>query len=54
MTSAGDDASVQEYQRDAAVRRARGEFVRGVSGFGTPSAIPTFRQSPRAITFSSR
>ncbi|MBI1417504.1 MAG: glutathione S-transferase [Limimaricola sp.] len=33
MIKAGDDASVQEDQSDAANRRARGEFVRGVSGF---------------------
>ncbi len=33
MTRRGDDASVQEDQKDAAARRGRGEFVRGVSGF---------------------
>ena len=33
MTDRRADASVQENQADAAERRARGEFVRGVSGF---------------------
>ena len=33
MITAGNDPSVQEDQSDAAARRARGEFVRGVSGF---------------------
>lgn len=33
MIKARDETSIQEDQRDAAARRARGEFVRGVSGF---------------------
>lgn len=33
MADPGKDSSVQESQADAAERRARGEFVRGVSGF---------------------
>ncbi len=33
MTRPEGDSSVQEDQTDAAARRARGEFVRGVSGF---------------------
>lgn len=33
MTSTKDDAAVEEDQSDAKARRARGEFVRGVSGF---------------------
>jgi len=33
MAGTGPDTSVEEDQRDAAARRAKGEFVRGVSGF---------------------
>lgn len=33
MTGSGPDISVEEDQRDAEARRAKGEFVRGVSGF---------------------
>ena len=33
MTGSGPDTSVEEDQSNAAARRAKGEFVRGVSGF---------------------
>ena len=46
MTRAGDDSSVQEDQRDAAARRARGEFVRGVSGFRPAIGDPGFPAEP--------
>jgi putative glutathione S-transferase len=46
MSRAGDDASVQEDQRDAAARRARGEFVRGVSGFRHAIGDPDFPAEP--------
>jgi glutathionyl-hydroquinone reductase len=46
MIKAGDDASVQEDQSDAAARRARGEFVRGVSGFRHAIGDPDFPPEP--------
>ena len=46
MINAGDDASVQEDQIDAAARRARGEFVRGVSGFRHAIGDPDFPADP--------
>ena len=46
MTRTGDDASVQEDQSDAAARRARGEFVRGVSGFRHAIGDPDFSAEP--------
>lgn len=39
-------ASVQEDQTDAATRRARGEFVRGVSGFRHAIGDPDFQAEP--------
>ncbi|SDW43452.1 glutathione S-transferase C-terminal domain-containing protein [Roseicitreum antarcticum] len=46
MIKAGDNASVQEDQSDAAARRARGEFVRGVSGFRQVIGDPDFPAEP--------
>ena len=46
MFKAGDDASVQEDQSDAAARRARGEFVRGVSGLRHAIGDPDFPAEP--------
>lgn len=46
MTGSGDDASVEEDQQDAAARRARGEFVRGVSGFRHAIGDPDFPAEP--------
>ena len=41
------DTSVEESQRDAAARRAKGEFVRGVSGFRSVLGIdPDFPAEP--------
>ena len=41
------DASTQESQRDAQTRRARGEFVRGVSGFRSVLGVdPDFPAEP--------
>lgn len=42
MTKAGKNASVEEDQSDAAGRRARGEFVRGVSRFRHAIGDPDF------------
>ncbi len=42
MTGSDGDTSVQEDQTDAAARRARGEFVRGVSGFRHAIGDPDF------------
>lgn len=42
----GDETSVQEDQSDAATRRARGEFVRGVSGFRQSVGDPEFPAEP--------
>ena len=41
-----DDRSVQESQTDAADRRAKGEFVRGVSGFRAEVGTETFPAEP--------
>lgn len=46
MINSGDDASVEEDQSDAAARRARGEFVRGVSGFRHAIGDPGFPAEP--------
>ncbi len=46
MTEPGADAAVQEDQSDAAARRARGEFVRGVSGFRHAIGDPDFPAEP--------
>lgn len=46
MASKTPDASVQENQADAAGRRARGEFVRGVSGFRAAIGDPDFPPEP--------
>jgi len=40
------DKSVEESQADAAARRARGEFVRGVSGFRHAIGDPDFPPAP--------
>ena len=40
------DTSVQEDQKDAAARRAKGEFVRGVSGFRHAIGDPDFPAEP--------
>ena len=46
MIKAGNDPSVEEDQSDAAARRARGEFVRGVSGFRHAIGDPDFPAEP--------
>jgi putative glutathione S-transferase len=46
MIKAANDPSVQEDQSDAAARRARGEFVRGVSGFRHAIGDPDFPAEP--------
>ena len=46
MTRSGDDRSVQEDQTSAAARRARGEFVRGVSGLRHELGTPDFPAEP--------
>lgn len=46
MTGPQGDASVQEDQTDADARRARGEFVRGVSGFRLAIGDPDFPADP--------
>ena len=44
MTKSSDDLSIEEVQTQAEIRRASGEFVRGVSGFrqsiGDPDFLP--------------
>ncbi|MEM9342172.1 MAG: glutathione S-transferase C-terminal domain-containing protein [Pseudomonadota bacterium] len=42
----GNDTSTQEDQTDARARRARGEFVRGVSGFRHAIGDPDFPAEP--------
>lgn len=42
MTDQKTDASIEESQQDAATRRAKGEFVRGVSGFRATIGDPEF------------
>ena len=42
----GTDTSVEESQADAAARRAKGEFVRGVSGFRHALGDPDFPPEP--------
>ncbi|MEO1680748.1 MAG: glutathione S-transferase C-terminal domain-containing protein [Pseudomonadota bacterium] len=42
----GQDSSTQEDQTDAKARRARGEFVRGVSGFRHAIGEPDFPAEP--------
>lgn len=46
MTENKGDRSVQEDQTNAATRRARGEFVRGVSGFRSAIGDPEFPAEP--------
>ena len=46
--------SVQEDQTSATVRRKRGEFVRGVSGFRHALGMTIFRRSPVVIIFLLR
>lgn len=40
------DTAIEESQKDAAARRARGEFVRGVSGFRNALGDPDFPPEP--------
>ncbi len=42
MTDQKTDASIEESQQGAAARRAKGEFVRGVSGFRAAIGDPDF------------
>ncbi|MEO0958942.1 MAG: glutathione S-transferase, partial [Pseudomonadota bacterium] len=46
MASSKSDISVEEDQTDAANRRARGEFVRGISGFRHALGDPAFPVEP--------
>jgi glutathionyl-hydroquinone reductase len=46
MTKPPVDSSVEESQANAATRRARGEFVRGVSGFRSAIGDPDFPPEP--------
>ena len=46
MTIPPVDRSVEESQSDASTRRARGEFVRGVSGFRSAIGDPGFPPEP--------
>ncbi len=46
MTIPPHDSSVDEPQADASTRRARGEFVRGVSGFRNAIGDPGFASEP--------
>jgi putative glutathione S-transferase len=46
MTGSQPDISVEENQRDAEARRAKGEFVRGVSGFRHAIGDPAFPAEP--------
>ncbi|MEM6487204.1 MAG: glutathione S-transferase C-terminal domain-containing protein [Pseudomonadota bacterium] len=46
MTRSTSDSAVQEDQTDAAERRARGEFVRGISGFRQAIGDPDFPAEP--------
>ncbi len=46
MTGSEQNNSVQEDQNDAAARRAKGEFVRGVSGFRHAIGDPDFPAEP--------
>jgi len=46
MTSKSVDTSVEESQTDAVGRRAKGEFVRGVSGFRSVLGEAEFPAEP--------
>ncbi|MCC5979234.1 MAG: glutathione S-transferase C-terminal domain-containing protein [Salinarimonas sp.] len=46
MTESGNLSSIEEDQGDAAARRAKGEFVRGVSGFRHAIGDPDFPAEP--------
>lgn len=46
MANSKDDSSVQEDQTDAIARRAKGEFVRGLSGFRNAIGDPEFPAEP--------
>lgn len=46
MSDTTETSAVQENQEDAAGRRARGEFVRGVSGFRSAIGDPDFPPEP--------
>ncbi|NYS25492.1 glutathione S-transferase C-terminal domain-containing protein [Rhodobacteraceae bacterium 2376] len=46
MSNSIGDASVEEDQTDASARRARGEFVRGISGFRHAIGDPDFPAEP--------
>ncbi|MGB0958962.1 MAG: glutathione S-transferase C-terminal domain-containing protein [Halocynthiibacter sp.] len=46
MTPTKGDTAIQENQSNAATRRARGEFVRGVSGFRHSIGDPNFPAEP--------
>lgn len=46
MSGSDGDPSVQENQIDGAARRARGEFVRGISGFRHAIGDPDFPAEP--------
>lgn len=46
MTKKTIDTSVDENQTDAAARRAKGEFVRGISGFRSAIGDPDFPAEP--------
>jgi glutathionyl-hydroquinone reductase len=46
MIKAGNGPSAEEDQGDAAARRARGEFVRGISGFRHAIGNPGFPAEP--------